>query len=311
LAAGSGPAVSAARHAREAEREIGARLGAADGSTLLPYDPAALREAAADLLAKTDSMARSFFGPEDDWAGLLGKMVARDVPGVWPGGSLLRWTVEPFRATPLLEGVTLDLGPMPTTLGVSSFLRALARFGAAYGRAAPATGSTFVHAHDASELGALRRGSLFAGLLTLPAFLRRRVGLSPESARGAARQAGLVLLFGARLDALRALVDLLLVSESEGQDRLQEVCKVSLPSSLVGVMPCAPARAPHALAGAFLAASDAEMLRERFDEDWYRSPHALRHLRESDAAPYAMHLPKDSFAGAAARLATWFEAIIG
>jgi hypothetical protein len=100
------------------------------------------------------------------------------------------------------------------------------------------------------------------------------------------------------------------VPESEGQDRLQDVFKVGLPSSLVGVMPRASPRAPHALAAALLAAGDAEMLRQRFDEDWYRSPHALRHLRESDAAPYATDLPKDAFAGAAARLAAWFESIV-
>jgi hypothetical protein len=303
------PVASAERELREAQIEIGARLGVGDGSVFWPCEPGTLRQAASELLERTEDLASSFFAPQKDWSGLVGSLVARDVPGVWPGGSLLRWMVEMFRATPLLEGITLDLGPLPQVLGAASLARAFARFGAAYGRSAPATGPTFVHAHDPFELGPLRRGALFAALFAEPAFLRQKIELSPKAARGAAFDLGRTLLASLRLDAARTLADLPLLRASEAQERIQEAVKVNVPLGLFGVMPRPVARAPFTFLAALLARADAEVLRDRFDHDWFRNPEALRHLRQTDAAPFEPKLPADALAGAAARVAAWFEAL--
>jgi len=303
--------LDAERHLREAQVEIGARLGAGDGSAFWPCEPEILRQAASELLAKTRDLAVSLLAPAGDLGALIGPLVARDVPGVWPGGSLLRWTVDTFRATPLLDGITLDLGPMPDVLGASSFVRAFARFGAAYARAAPATGPTFAHAHDPCELGALRRGALFASLFADAAFLRQKVELSPKAAGGAAFEVGRTLLAQVRLDAARALADLPRLRAAETEERIHEALQVNVPPGLPGLLPRPAPRAPFSLLAALLACADAEVLRDRFDEDWFRNPEALRHLRQTDAAPFEPKLPKDALAGAAARLAAWLESLAG
>jgi hypothetical protein len=311
LAAAATPVAAAEQQAHEAVLEIGLRLGADDPATLWPYDASALRDAATEVLKKTSELARAAFAASEDWATLLATLVARDVAGVWPGGSLARWAVEQFRATPLFEGIALDLGPVPTAFGASSFARALARVGAAYARAAPATGSTFVHAHDPNELGSLRRGALFAGLLAEPAFLRARVGLSPRAVAGAARAMALTFLAWVRLEATRALVNFAVASPSDAQEWLQNALHVAMPRALGGIMPRASSRAPHAFAAALLGRADAMSLRDRFDEDWFRNPHALRQMRAEDAAPYAPRLAGDAFAGAPARMAAWLESLVG
>jgi hypothetical protein len=305
------PVVDAERHLREGEIEIGARLGAGDGAAFWSCEPEILRQTASELLAKTDDLASSLLAPLGEFSNLVGTVVARDVPGVWPGGSMFRWTVDMFRATPLLDGITLDLGPAPPALGASSFVRAFARFGAAYARAAPATGPTFAHAHDPLEIGALRRGALFGALFAEPAFLRQRVELSPEAARGAARDMGRTLLASVRLDAVRALADLPMLGPSEAAERVHQALPVNVPPGLAGVLPRAAPRAPFTFLAALLARADAEALRDRFDEDWFRNPEALRHLRQTDAAPFDPKLPKDALAGAATRIAAWLESLGG
>jgi hypothetical protein len=307
IPAASPEVASAERRLRDDVIEITARLGAGDGSSLLPYQGEALREAAREFLARTRELARALLSPHQDLGALIGALLAREVAGVWPGGSLARWTVEQFRATPLLEGITLDLGPVPATLGASSFARVLARFGAAYARAAPATGPTFVHAHDPSELGAMRRGALFGCLLADPAFLRQTLGLSKEVAASAARELAPALLVAARLDAVRTLTDLALAPASQVEDAVHDALQVPFARGLASVVPRPSARAPLSLLGSLLARGDAAMLRERFDQDWFRNPHALRYLREVDAGCFAPVLPKEAIEGTAAALAAWFE----
>jgi hypothetical protein len=308
LAEASAPMAAAERQARESELEIASRLGASE-SSLWPVDAAALRRAATDLLDRTDDLARSSFAPAEGLAELVGRLLARDVPGVWPGGSLLRWMVEPFRTTPLLEGIELDIGPLPAVLGAASFMRAFAQFGMAYGRAAPATGATFAHAHDPHEINALRRGSLFAALFADPAFLRRQVDLWPKAARGAAFDIGRTLLASVRLDATRTLVDLSLVGATETAEHLERALSVPFDPRLCGVMPRTAPRAPFALLGALLARSDAENLRDQFDEDWFRNPEAFRHMRQVDAVPYTTSIAEDAFRAAPARVAAWLESL--
>jgi hypothetical protein len=54
---------------------------------------------------------------------------------------------------------------------------------------------------------------------------------------------------------------------------------------LGGLVPRLGPDDPARFAGALLAAADRRRLVDRFDEDWFRSPHAGRALREEDASP--------------------------
>ncbi len=58
-----------------------------------------------------------------------------------------------------------------------------------------------------------------------------------------------------------------------------------LPASFAGAIPRLGPGDPARFAGALLAARDRRTLIERFDEDWFQSPHAGRAIREEDAAP--------------------------
>jgi hypothetical protein len=191
-----GPAIaSAEKRVREAEVEITARLGVSDRALLDAFDRETLRTEGEKLLARTDDLASSLLGAREDLAGLLPVLVASDVPGVWPRQPDARWLFEQFQGTPLIEGLTLDLGPTPRPLGAASFARALARFGAAYARAAVLGGGSFVLAADPSDAHPLRRGALFGALLGDPIFLRKKIGLSRDAAGGAGPGGGFSLVF--------------------------------------------------------------------------------------------------------------------
>src|SRR5262249_37442200 len=145
-------------------------------------------------------LATQLFRPRGELSHLLGALVARDVPGVWPTRSHARWLFEQFQGTPLVEGISIYTGPTPQALGASSFGRALARFGAAYARSAASTSVPFVHAHDATEARPVRRGALFGSLAADCIFLQRRVGLSREASDKAVRALAAVFLAEVRLD---------------------------------------------------------------------------------------------------------------
>jgi hypothetical protein len=107
-----------------------------------------------------------------------------------------------------------------------------------------------------------------------------------DQARGVARSLGLAV----RLAAARALFrGLLQLPESARASRFEEITAATLgapiPPALAGVVPrLAPADATTLL-GLLLGALDRRALIERFDEDWFRNPHAARAIREEDAAP--------------------------
>jgi hypothetical protein len=306
------PAILAAEKlVRESGIEIAVRLGAADASSMVPWDTDALSAEARRLLARTHDLASSLFAEKEDLAGLLGDLVARDVPGSWPRVPDARWLFDQFRATPLVEGLTLDLGPTPRSLGASSFARALARFGAAYARVAVLQGGSFVAAADPSDAHPLRRGALFASLVLDPIFLRKKLGMSREAADRIARHLAKPALARARLDAARTLVDFALAGPSEIEETASDALRVRVPREYAGVLPRPDARSAASLAGALLATADRDEMRSRFDEDWFVNPRALAFLRETDASPRPFRLPKEALAGAANHLALGLEAVAG
>jgi hypothetical protein len=306
----AGSAVLAAEKIlRETTIEITARLGVDDPSSLAVVDRAAISTEAERVLARTGDLASSLLGPREDLAGLIADLVTRDVPGVWPRSPDARWLYEQFHGTALLEGLALDLGPTPPPLGASSFARGLARFGAAYARAAVLGGGPFVLLGDPSDTHPMRRGALFASLLLDLPFLRKKVGLSREAAAETARALAATVLARARIDAAMTLVDFALASPSQIEEAASEALCVRVPRALGGVLPRPDARAPSRLAGMLLALGDRDELTNRFDEDWFVNPRAFLFLRESDASPRSSRLPKEALGGTGDRLAQSLEAL--
>jgi len=298
--------LAAERAARESVLEISSRLGGRGPAGLSPYEPAEVRDEGERLLRGTADLATSLFAPRENLPQLLGQLVARDVPGVWPSRADARWLFEQFRTTPLVEGLQLDLGPTPRVYGASSFSRALARFGAAYARAA-SSGSRFVLTHDPSDGLALRRGALFASLIADPVFARERMGLSRDAARDTARALAATWLADVRLAAVRARVDFALAAPAMLEEAVEDALKVRVPRHLAGILPRPDPRAPLRLAAALLACRDAIDLRDRYDQDWFKNPRALLFLREKDAVTRPSRLPKGTLEKSSELLARLLE----
>jgi len=304
----TGPAVLLAeRTLRQAQIEITGRLGAAELGLDSPYDRASLLAEASHFVARSDDVGSAHFEQEKDFVSVIDRIVARDVPGVWPTRSHARWLFDQFQSSELLEGLALDLGPTPATLGASSFARTLARFGAAYARAVVSSSATFVHAHDPTDAHPLRRGALFASLLADPTYLRKQLAFSRDAAEKAARALAVTFLAEARLVAMRTLGDFALASSSEIHEATEYALSTRVSDSLAGVLPRPSNRAGMRFAAMLLATDDREMLRSEFDDDWFRNPRALFFLRERDEAwRWARH-PKELLEGSAERLAVALE----
>ena len=67
------------------------------------------------------------------------------------------------------------------------------------------------------------------------------------------------------------------------EEHTERALGAPLPALVAGVVPRVSPHDAAAFVGVLLAARDRRALVERFDEDWFRSPHAARALREEDA----------------------------
>jgi hypothetical protein len=293
--------VSAAHDAARllAERRVeAARLLGGDLDALeIPVDPpAALASVAARLLVDTAPL----FDRASTWSAALAASVGRSFGEGWPARLGPRWLFDLFRAGPLTEGLRLTVGRLPAPIGASSFARALGAFGAALADAdgpnevsrrsalAGSAGPPFVIAQSPFDLRRTRRSALFAELAADPIFAVRALGLGRDRAREQARGVARALLISLRLDAARVLCrGALSLPEGERVARFEEHSEaalgVAIPPSLAGVVPRLSSDDPVRLAGTLLAARDRRRLIDRFDEDWFKSPHAGRAIREEDA----------------------------
>jgi hypothetical protein len=296
---------------RQATEEITSRLGAAAVDAKTPFERAAAVAEAEQFLRRTRDLAGALVSREPHLADLVATLVAREVPGVWPTKPDARWLFDQFQGTPLLQGLTLDLGPTPPPLGGASFARALARFGAAYARAAVLGRAPFVVTSDAIEFHPMRRGALFAQLAADPVFLRKRIGLSREAAGAAARALARTSLAALRLAAARTIVDVASASAATVTEAIEDALQVSVPAELAAVLPRVDPRAPLRFVAALAARADGDELRADFDDDWFRNPRALTSLRERDAAPRPAKLEGGALQGAAEPLARALEALAG
>jgi len=284
LGRGAGAVHDAARILAERRVEAARLLGADLSALEIPVDPpAALAEVAARLLADTAPMLER----AGSWSSALSWSVGQGAGEGWPARLNERWLFDLFRESPLTEGLRPAMAKLPAPIGASSFARALGAFGAALADAdGPRT--FFSIAGAPFDLRRPRRAALFAGLAADPVFARRALGLGRGRARDQARDVARAMLLSLRLDAARVLCrGVLSLPEGERAARFEEHTAAALgapiPPALAGVVPHLGPDDPSRLAGALLAARDRRELVERFDEDWFQSPHAGRAIREEDA----------------------------
>jgi hypothetical protein len=290
LAKGASRVADAAHILADRRAEAARLLGVPSPDDLeIPCDPPAAVAGLADrLLAQTDPMVRDALGGASSWDEVIAIALARDATSGWPARMSSRWIEELLRASKLTEGLSIHLGPLPPVLGATSFALAFARFGRAFAEAALPHSAPFALARPPFELRASRRSALFAGLLADPVFGLRALGLSRDKAREQARSIARGLVIALRLAAARArLRGSLLLPLARRFERLEEETHRALgspiPGPLAGVLPRLSPRDSADFLGFVLAARDRRLLIERFDEDWFRSPHAARAIREEQA----------------------------
>lgn len=287
LERGAGPAALAAHLLAERRAEALRRLPADADAFEIPCDPpGALVDVAEALLRRTEPLLERAPGRSHD---VLAESVGRSLDAGWPARLAPRWIEELFRPTKLTEGLRIELGPLPRALGASSFARALAAFGAALVDADAPPSAPFALAHPPFDLRRARRAALFGSLPAEPVFGVRALGLGVGRARDQGRAIARALLVHLRVAAARVLLrGVLTLPEHPRAQRFEERTAEALgdpiPPALVGVVPQLRPSDPTTLIGALLAARDRRELRERFDDDWFRSPHAARAIREEDSA---------------------------
>lgn len=267
----------------EAIRKLG--IDAPDALEV-PLDPATSLE----RLAERVLQATAQFVPRDfrRWDEVLAFGLARDAGEGWPARLSLRWFTELFASTGLLDGLVLPSFDPPKLLGAASFVRAFALFGRVYAETDVLRSAPFVFVRSPFDLRVARRAALFGTLPVDPVFGVRALGLGRTRARDQSRQIARALLVTLRMDALRVLLrGIALLSARARHERFEELTArafgVSFPPELEFVVPNLGPGDPTRLLGTLLAISDRLSLVERFDEDWFRSPHAALAIRAEQA----------------------------
>lgn len=305
LARGAGAVADAARILAERRVEAARLLGEGADAGEVPVDPPAAITAAAERVI-ADTAPFVDLGREA-WGDVIGGAVARGAGEGWPARLTTRWLFDLFHG-PLVEGLRLDLPRLPEPFGAASFARALGAFGAALAAEDGPRSAPFAIARSPFDLRRARRAALFASLAADPVFHRRALGLGRGRAIDQARDVARALAISIRLDAARVLLrDVFREPERRRRARFEEVTAAALgapiPPALAGVVPRLGPEDPARLAGALLAIADRRALVERFDEDWFASPHAARALREEDAvAPASLVAKADAVSAGAAEL---------
>jgi hypothetical protein len=284
--------IARSRAARRAE--VARRLGLEHPwAPLVPVGAAVVRTAAQRLLDATEDLSRAVWKDAQRGGGaasVLSSAVAREAEQGWPARLTARWLEETF--APGTRGLTIELPPMPATLGASSFARALYAFGIAF-RAGPGDPASwrlrapYALSRPPAFVDAHRFAFVFAALPANPEWQARALGLGRRGALAQARVLARTALLEARVHAAR----LLLGDEAAFAPRdLFEEMGVrlfgsTLDSRLRGAWPHAREDEPARMLALLDAPSFAAGLRDRFDVDWFRNPHAWAHLRALAAVP--------------------------
>jgi hypothetical protein len=288
LAEGVAPMQDAARIYADRRAEAARQLGATNDGLEVPIEPAgALAAIAARFLAETSPLVER----APTWSAALAGAVGCAWAEGWPARLHARWLFDLFRTGLLTQSPRPELGTLPAPLGASSFARALGAFGAALADAG-APRVPWCSSRAPFDLTRHRRAALFAALAADPVFGARALGLARGRARDQARGVARALLVTARLDAARVLLRGALERPPHDcaarfEEHTGAALGLPLPPSLAGVLPRLGPEDPVRFTGLLVAVSDRRALIERFDEDWFRSPHAARAMREENGTPAA------------------------
>ncbi len=222
------------------------------------------------------------------WDEVVAFGLARDAGEGWPARLSLRWFTQIFASTGLLDGLVLPVMEPPPLLGAASFVRALALFGRVYAEADVPRSAHFVFKRSPFDLRVARRAALFGSLPFDPVFGVRVLDLGRVRAVDQARRIARALVVTLRMDALRVLLrGAEVLSSRVRHERFEEwsarALGVPLPADLEFVLPNVGPNDPTRLLGTLLALTDRRSLIERFDEDWFRSPHAVEAIRSEQA----------------------------
>jgi hypothetical protein len=269
----------------ERRREIAQRMGLAHPDAIESPCAGLVEVATGWLTSSAELLDES---RPQELAALVTSALGSEASEGWPAqlspSSLLRLLHNPA----LFRGLRLDPGPLPAAVGAASFLRALARVGAAWVDAAAPSSQPFAVAHDPYGLQRRSHGALF-GLLPLNrAFAKRRLGLGTARATDHLRVVSRIVVLESRAAALRvllrgcALQGRVALAEAF-EEQVEQVLGVHLPRHCAGVLWQLHADDAQRFAGLLLGAARSDRLREEHDEDWFRNPRAAEQLRAEAA----------------------------
>ncbi|MBI3204254.1 MAG: hypothetical protein HYZ29_22140 [Myxococcales bacterium] len=306
------PAAEAERRVWDRRREVAEHLRVDPDALELPAG--GMSELARAWLDLTEDRAGEFRAPELHLH--LASTLGLEAHAGWPTRANAETLGGLFRQTRLLDGLPLDPGPLPAALAPASFLRALARLGAAFADALAPPDQPFVIAHDPYGLRRLAHGALFAWLALTPVFLRRELGVSAGQARDHQRVLARVVFHEGRARAVRVLLRrAALDGDRKYRDAFEELTARllgrPLPPDLAGAI-FAPRRDDaQRFVSMLLAARHARELTEDHDEDWYRNPRAVEQLRYEAALPPVTTVPTSALDAASTELERALESMLG
>ena len=311
------PLAAIARERAARRVEVAARLGIDDPAAPTVDVPLAdLRRCAAELLDKTDDLARQLQRASTpptaraDVVDVIGAAMARDATEGWPSRLTPRWLEELFGDG--ARGLTIELSPLPSALGAASFARALRQFGFAFRVACSARAPRFALARDPWFVSAHRFGSLFGSLAASDDFQRVALCLGRRDAANQSRALAQTALLEARFGAMRLLVTD--ARDFAPRDRFDElsarVFGAPTPAALLGAWPSARDDEPARFLATMTTLPLARALVDRFDTDWFQNPRTFPH-RGLGAGPAREQDGSFDASAAATALARAFEGALG
>jgi hypothetical protein len=234
----------------------------------------------------------------------------------WPAKLTSRSVAELVGGREWLTGARWDPGRMPPALVPASFLRGLARAGAAWGDALAPRDQPFVVAHDPYGLRRRMLGAIWGTLPLEPEFVRRRLSVPAFQRSAHVRALAGVVLAEARRNALAVLLrDAALRGPRAWAEELPTHSRQALGATLrpewAGAIVRLHVDSPQRFAAVLLAAERIHALREAHDSDWFRNPRAIEELGAEAGSPPAPSVARDRLERARGSLLGWLARALG
>jgi hypothetical protein len=279
----------------ERRREIAVRMGL-DTPDALELPCPEMAAVADEWLQLSDELVQTSNSRSPaEW---LGAALGEDASEGWPS-RLDETSLRGLLAEGgLLYGLDLDPGPLPRAYAASSFVRGLARVGAAWAEAAAPPDQPFVVAHDPYGSSRRNHGALFALLPLNPSFVRRRLHLGERDWAKHRRALARVILLESRASALRVILRANALAGAAAwreafPPAVERALGVGLHRSCPGLLGRLHLDDGQRFASLLLAPRRALQLTESHDEDWFRNPRAVDQLRSEAALPPQCEVPAD------------------